>query len=623
MKQINTPEFKKWFGKSFVVDKDGNPLVVYHGTSKEFNTFNFSAGINAPVRNAVYFSNDPNVSNLFANAGYNGSGQVMPVYLKIECPLIIDAEGEHAIRLTSLVDNEMAKGCKVKEKGITYTREYDGVIIINVKEFFQDYTSTTYAVFKPTQVKSATGNSGAFSIHESDIRKNPESKPSSFYKWFKDSKVIDKAGNPLICYHGTNVKFDTFRERTQDGARVIYFTPDQNYGYIRKSENVISAYLSIQNPFYTDRTRMIEGLRTDPETVDELIQAGYDGVIYANKDNLMKGPSGYGDDRSQIAVFYPNQIKSATDNNGEYSNEQQSFYKNPSVNRLPRHLEFLEGLTGHKNNGFKFYFTKKLKRSERESFYDSGGIRYLGDNDGSMVPIEANNLEPVNENMWHGDKFSAIVDAIEAGENPIVYPGYANLDIEDGELCAQVMDGNHRTFAPIAAGSNMSWIIMSDSTKQYMNDRESGSDALYKAIRKAQKEAGVTLFNRNTITKLKSSPSMEKLIEAERVNLELRKDKAEYERKILRKYGKAERVGRTLEEQLENPQMYFRMRLGELNEKHGSSWIYNNIENTNAYRSLKEREKSNNFSDLYDLRVKAGLKHGEWFNPETGRVEKQ
>ena len=36
---INTPEFKEWFGDSKVVDKNGRPLVVYHGTNAEFDIF--------------------------------------------------------------------------------------------------------------------------------------------------------------------------------------------------------------------------------------------------------------------------------------------------------------------------------------------------------------------------------------------------------------------------------------------------------------------------------------------------------------------------------------------------------------------------------------------------------
>lgn len=40
---INTPEFKNWFKDSKIVDADGNPLVLYHGTERDFDTFDFQA----------------------------------------------------------------------------------------------------------------------------------------------------------------------------------------------------------------------------------------------------------------------------------------------------------------------------------------------------------------------------------------------------------------------------------------------------------------------------------------------------------------------------------------------------------------------------------------------------
>lgn len=36
---VNSEAFKRWFGDSKVVDENGQPLVVYHGTSEEFDTF--------------------------------------------------------------------------------------------------------------------------------------------------------------------------------------------------------------------------------------------------------------------------------------------------------------------------------------------------------------------------------------------------------------------------------------------------------------------------------------------------------------------------------------------------------------------------------------------------------
>lgn len=40
----NSKEFKKWFGNSKVVDEDGEPLKVYHGTTHDFNIFDSTRG---------------------------------------------------------------------------------------------------------------------------------------------------------------------------------------------------------------------------------------------------------------------------------------------------------------------------------------------------------------------------------------------------------------------------------------------------------------------------------------------------------------------------------------------------------------------------------------------------
>ncbi|MGB2166377.1 MAG: hypothetical protein ACPH3M_04015, partial [Candidatus Puniceispirillales bacterium] len=42
-KGTDSPYFKKWFGKSKVVDENGKPLVVYHGTDRNFDSFDTNA----------------------------------------------------------------------------------------------------------------------------------------------------------------------------------------------------------------------------------------------------------------------------------------------------------------------------------------------------------------------------------------------------------------------------------------------------------------------------------------------------------------------------------------------------------------------------------------------------
>lgn len=83
----------------------------------------------------------------------------------------------------------------------------------------------------------------------------------NFWKWFKDSKVIDKNNEPLIVYHGTTSKFDSFdilkagKSSTSAGVG-FWFSPLEEFGknfanqtwYGDKESKVLSVYLSIKNP---------------------------------------------------------------------------------------------------------------------------------------------------------------------------------------------------------------------------------------------------------------------------------------------------------------------------------------------------------------------------------------
>ena len=110
--------------------------------------------------------------------------------------------------------------------------------------------------------------------------------------------MVDSAtGEPLVVYHGTNADFSVFR----DG--VAYFTPCTDYSYIRNSDNNMPVFLAIKNPYRPNSQSEIERIRSFPEPVEELIAQGYDGMIWAQKDNIMRGASGWGNDLPQIVAF--------------------------------------------------------------------------------------------------------------------------------------------------------------------------------------------------------------------------------------------------------------------------------------------------------------------------------
>jgi len=192
--QTNTAAFKRWFGDSKVVDEQGKPLVVYHGTGQEMIGGAFSPDLAKSEGGVFYFSNSPLMKNQAENANdyarnrSGGSPNVMPVFIKMENPLIAGftepmPEGEKAITAWLGRMNDFNRSIDFDKTGYynktinAASRDgYDGVIFRNVEDVANDagrrFTDETdvYAVFEPTQIKSAIGNNGDFDGKNPDIR---------------------------------------------------------------------------------------------------------------------------------------------------------------------------------------------------------------------------------------------------------------------------------------------------------------------------------------------------------------------------------------------------------------------------------------------------------------------
>ncbi len=157
--------FWKWFGNSKVVNPDGSPMVVYHGTSGDFGEFDKkkigTQNDYGFMGAGFYFMADTEWGSGYAEyAGETSGGNpnIMPVYLKIENPFRI-----HDYKELPLRDEYYGQD---KDKAIAITNElkkqgYDGVILDNYE----------FLAFEPTQIKSAIGNSGEFNPNNPDITK--------------------------------------------------------------------------------------------------------------------------------------------------------------------------------------------------------------------------------------------------------------------------------------------------------------------------------------------------------------------------------------------------------------------------------------------------------------------
>ncbi|WP_336929338.1 PLxRFG domain-containing protein [Acinetobacter tandoii] len=170
--QVRTPEFKNWFGDwendtenaSQVLDENGEPKVVYHGTSTEFNEFRKGHGL---LGEGIYLTDSFDTADIYANVrGENGF--VLPLFVNIR----------NAFKTTGNVSRD-----KVVEA--TQSGKYQGVV-----HHFDDHE---YIVaLESNQVKMAEGNTGTFNSESADIR---------FSRSARD--IIDKLGKDL---KGTTVQ---------------------------------------------------------------------------------------------------------------------------------------------------------------------------------------------------------------------------------------------------------------------------------------------------------------------------------------------------------------------------------------------------------------------------------
>lgn len=266
----DTPEFKAWFGDSKVVNEDGTPRQVYHGTTKEFTVFkrtkgnaggNFGKGFyltSSPVDASANYAgigpdlasniqtlaeqiaskndweyDDPRALAQAQKKLYGGADHIIPAYVRMVNPLVLPAKGYTDARVARKFANavkselgkdafsrdgqmmladlyeaaadespfdvllakarnalqyvEDSKGNYIQPEALRRAIEkagFDGIIDSTVSSKWGEGSknavkmvgvmndTTHYIVFKPEQIKSSIGNSGAFSLGSPDIRQS-------------------------------------------------------------------------------------------------------------------------------------------------------------------------------------------------------------------------------------------------------------------------------------------------------------------------------------------------------------------------------------------------------------------------------------------------------------------
>jgi len=380
---VRTQGFKDWFGdwealansyiendvnsineaaalvKNLVNEKLENKLLKINGTISENSLRKLTkddSAIKKSVSPKLHALAVANIKKLFENAAIDVTHK--------------DTKGNRDVELVHRVGALM-----------TYQGEHYPVKI-TLKQYFDSKKGTRlYSVEALTveKIKSAgqladagkTGSQAPIADFNKKIIQLAESVKSV-------SKIVDENGEPQTVFHGTHSLFDIF-DRNKGSLNDAGWSGEGHYFYEDFNEaaqyaqgndgHIMAEFLNVQEPYYLsdeERNQLVEQDSRDfsIEFTEQLKSDGYDGVFYN------------GDLRKEWTVFNPNQIKSATDNAGTFSSDDDSILFQTAWNgstamfdRFDNYYASRSSLTKTHGWGHSFYsqreaadwFSKKLE----------------------------------------------------------------------------------------------------------------------------------------------------------------------------------------------------------------------------------------------------------------------
>ena len=287
-------EFQEWFGDSEVVDADGAPLVVYHGTKTQFAAFDEDA-----IAHFGFHFGTRHQASKFGK-------KIMAVHLALSNPLRLPDLGtwgfenlarnldSRGLGIIDGADYERAWGANDQNaelRKILLEKGYDGVVYGNEVEGAGD----SFIALRASQICLAE-------LASEQAR----------------DTALDAPHEPIILFHGTATKFDVFNPSDSGFYGCgIYLTDDERQAADYAdgalgldTPTVMTVSVSIKNPYIfdapyaieeptnltlvkalcrgADRKRMLKRMDSmgnfSTEFQDHLLSLGHDGLIIRMPD---------------------------------------------------------------------------------------------------------------------------------------------------------------------------------------------------------------------------------------------------------------------------------------------------------------------------------------------------
>ena len=223
---------------SKVIDENGMPLLMFHGSNKDINVFD-KTKIGKNFRQSelgFYFTNESKVevtgiygttaqeyARNSASGGYAQYGEdefenIIPVFLNIQNPLLMSDEGWYS------AVNYLDKHNSEIKREVGKDKSLDGVITTlegENGELLNGQQQKAIVVFSPNQIKSATNNIGSFSNESNDIRfqivgEQGASRIEEYNRKLIEAKQMERDGKSI-----DEIELKTNWYKTKEGWKMI------------------------------------------------------------------------------------------------------------------------------------------------------------------------------------------------------------------------------------------------------------------------------------------------------------------------------------------------------------------------------------------------------------------
>lgn len=237
-------------------------------------------------------------------------------------PSILDALSQNAETLVRFLDNHKRSQNDIQQGFINYVQIAKEQANEGQNSMFEDTIRSKEDILAEALRKVDAQKEGGTVAQK------------SFKQWFGDwqnspekaSKVVDKNGNPMTVYFGTNEESSDGRppfseiDTRENGA---WFSATRK-GAKQQGSNVHEAYLNLRNPYIHEN----QNTSNDTQLMEQIVHdvrrgkygKGYDGVIFRN-----------GIASDIFVAFDKNQIKSPSYNNGNFDTVNDSMFMQDST----------------------------------------------------------------------------------------------------------------------------------------------------------------------------------------------------------------------------------------------------------------------------------------------------